>query len=91
MSTNKEIIEMEFSEKEESYRRGYSQGFLAARKNPDISIQEVYAWRNSDDETAPPGSCFEGQYMHGLKKNEQHRFFIDRLKPKISILDSEIE
>lgn len=72
--------EIELSEKEESYRRGFSQGFLAARENEDITVKEVYRWRHSKELTAPPGSILAGKVLSGLKKNEEHRFFINKLK-----------
>lgn len=33
---------------EECYRRGFHQGFSAARKRPDISEMDVKKWRSSD-------------------------------------------
>ena len=75
---NDEFIE--FTNSEESYRRGYCHGFLAALRNPELTIQEVYSWRNSNEETAPPGSAFAGMKIQGLRKDEEHRFFVNTLK-----------
>lgn len=49
-----------FSDAEESFRRGYSQGFYAARNNPDLSVKEIQIWRHSREDTAPPGSGMAG-------------------------------
>lgn len=76
----------DFTEVEKAYRRGYSHGFLAAKRT-DVTEEEVYQWRHGDDQTAPPGSCFEGKHMHGLTNDDPHRFFINRLKPKIEKRD----
>ena len=70
---------VEFSKQEEAYRRGYHQGFSAARENYDLDISEVAEWRYGNSETAPPGSGLEGMHLHGLKKEETHRFFVNRL------------
>lgn len=51
------------SVEEEAYRRGYAQGFFASRNSPDVSIQEVQAWRHSDKKTCPPGSAWEGREL----------------------------
>ena len=69
-----------FTEEEEAYRRGYSQGFEAALRRPDVTLNDVYCWRFSCAETAPPGSYFENQYLSGLTKDDPHRFFLNRLK-----------
>ena len=51
----------EFSQEEVAYRRGYSQGFFAACKNPDVKHSEVQDWRYNGGHTHPPGSIFEGK------------------------------
>jgi hypothetical protein len=48
------------SQEEEAYRRGYSQGFFAARHNPEVEVGEVMAWRGSPERTCPPGSGMAG-------------------------------
>lgn len=75
---NDEFIE--FSNSEEAYRRGYCHGFLAALRNPELTVKEVYAWRNGNEETAPPGSALAGMKMQGLRKDEEHRLFVNMLK-----------
>lgn len=45
---------------EKAYRRGYHQGFVVGRNQPDVTEQEVRYWRHSDDNTCPPGSMMEG-------------------------------
>lgn len=70
----------ELSDREESYRRGYCHGFLAAKRT-DVTQEEIYEWRHSNQLTAPPGSCLEGMKLNGLTKADEHRFFINRLKP----------
>jgi len=70
----------EFSEMEQSYRRGYCHGFLAARRNPELKEEKVYGWRYSDNETGPPGSAGDGVEMEGLKKGEEDKFFIRKLE-----------
>ena len=88
MKLSKECIEylqnlpepVELSMSEESYRRGYCHGFLAARRNPELTQEECYAWRHGQDLTAPPGSSMEGMQLHGLTKDDEHRFFINKLK-----------
>ena len=69
-----------WSDHEEGYRKGYAHGFQAARDNPDIDIWKVQKWRHSDEETAPPGSELEGYKLHGLKKDEEHRYFENAVK-----------
>jgi hypothetical protein len=72
------------SEREDSYRRGYSQGFYNGSKlnYDEENIRLVYQWRhNHADLTAPPFSAFAGMELHGLTKVDEHRFFINRLKP----------
>ena len=69
----------QLSESEMAYRRGYRQGFYAARQRPDVNEIEVYRWSHSGEKTAPPGSGFEGKELHGLTKAEEHRFFIKQL------------
>lgn len=71
---------IEFTNSEESYRRGYCHGFLAARNNPEMTVQECYDWRHGQDCTAPPGSSMAGTKLDGLTKNDEHRFFINKLK-----------
>lgn len=72
-----EEVVVNFSQEELAYRRGYSQGFLAARENPDLTVQQIYDWRHSFDQTAPPGSCFEGKFMQGLTKETKNEFFMN--------------
>ncbi len=45
---------------EENYRRGFCQGFEASRRNPKITVTEVYLWKDNKDLTGPPGSYFSG-------------------------------
>ena len=56
----KEDDKITFTEAEESFRRGYSQGFYAARNNPSLSVKEILVWRHSKEDTAPPGSGMAG-------------------------------
>lgn len=51
---------VQFSDAEESFRRGYSQGFYAARNHPELSVKEIQIWRHSREDTAPPGSGMAG-------------------------------
>ena len=81
----KELLEEEhvpFTKEEQAYRRGYCHGFLAAIRNDDLTWQDVYAWRNGNDETGPPGSVFSGIYMDGLRQNNKNEFFINTLEHK---------
>lgn len=73
-----------WNEREEAYRRGYCQGFLAAKRSV-VSEREMYAWRNGTEKTCPPGSCYEGAFLHGLTNEDEHRFFLNKFKPKIEI------
>lgn len=63
-----------FTAEEEAYRRGYSQGFYAARTRSDVDYEIVYAWRHSEEQTCPPGSGFENQHIHGLEQEKDPRF-----------------
>jgi len=56
------------TESEESYRRGYAQGFAAARRCSELKQFEVDCWRYSDELTAPPGSGMAGVKLFGLTK-----------------------
>jgi hypothetical protein len=56
----KEEDEVAFSMEEEAYRRGYEQGFYAARNKPELTLSEVQIWRHSREDTAPPGSGMAG-------------------------------
>ena len=79
----KEFMEwkpVNFTERELSYRKGFHQGFFAARNNPEISEDQVKKWRYSENKTAPPGSSFSGKDMNGLTKEDEHRFFENRVK-----------
>ena len=69
-----------FTHEEEAYRRGYSQGFAAARnkQNQTLSVEEIYAWRNSKAPTCPPGSKWAGKLTHPEIKDEE--FFIVKLQ-----------
>ena len=69
---NKIMLELYFKEEahkpiddhspeEEAYRRGYCQGFFAARNRPDVDTGEGRAWRGSPERVCPPGSFMEGQ------------------------------
>ncbi len=73
--------EKELSSSEESYRRGYLHGFVAGRFT-DTQYDEVREWRYSNETVAPPGSGMSGHHLDGLEKDEEHRFFINRLKEK---------
>lgn len=64
------IEDNKLNENEESYRRGYAQGFAAARRNENLTQEEVNKWRHSNLCTAPPGSGLEGIELSGLTKNE---------------------
>lgn len=77
-----EEVDPDFTFKEQSYRRGYCHGFLAARRNPELTWQIIYAWRNGEDETSPPGSVFSDIFMDGLRVNCEDEFFIDKIKKK---------
>ncbi len=58
-----EIAKIELSDAEESFRRGYSQGFYAARNSPSTTINEIKTWRASPEEKAPPGLNMAGMVM----------------------------
>jgi hypothetical protein len=72
----------DFTDVEEAYRRGYCHGFIARIGNPELTVEDVYAWRHGNDKTCPPGSCFSGKEMVGLTKEDAHRFFINTMKDK---------
>jgi hypothetical protein len=57
-----------FTQEEIQYRRGYIHGFTAGRET-DTSMEEVKAWRYSDESTAPPGSFMAGfDFGDGIRK-----------------------
>jgi|GEM_PF-5647861 len=70
---------IELSDCEKSYRRGYRQGFYSGR-NSDVNENDVNLWSYSDHTIAPPGSGFSEMPLHGLTKNDEHIFFINRLE-----------
>lgn len=74
----KEPQRPEFTEQEESYRRGFSHGVLAAIKS-GVTIEEAYQWRHGMEENGSPGSLMNKIKLHGLTKDEPHRFFLNRL------------
>lgn len=80
MKKIEKIEESAFTKEEEAYRRGYSQGFIAARRNPELDWNEVYAWRHGNQDTCPPGSQMEGVYLKGLRENCKEDFFINKLE-----------
>jgi hypothetical protein len=49
------------SDEERAYRRGYRQGFAAAKNNPDLKISEVIEWSDGNRPINPPGSHFAGK------------------------------
>jgi len=69
----------EFTDVEEAYRRGYSQGVHAANLGL-VTTEEAYSWRNGIKETGAPGTIFKEEHMHGLTKNDPHRFFLNTMK-----------
>lgn len=54
---------------EEGFKRGYRQGFYAA-KNSDVTMDEVECWSRGDDWVAPPGSGMAGHKFGELKRYE---------------------
>ncbi len=72
-------LDIQLSANEEAYRRGYLHGFVTGRTT-ETEYQKVREWRYSNDTIAPPGSGMEGMHLDGLKKDEEHRFFINRTK-----------
>lgn len=87
MLTNEMIEQMksepripDWTKEEQAFRRGYCQGFWAAKKRLDVTFEDVKKWRYGSDHTAPPGSGMEGVHLHGLTNEDPHRFFINNLK-----------
>jgi hypothetical protein len=79
----KEFLEFkapDYSDEEIGYRRGYCHGIIAAKKNPNLCLEDAYLWRYSDQDCAPPGSAYDGMHLHGLRRDETHRFFINTMK-----------
>lgn len=48
------------TEEEHIFRRGYHHGFCAARSRSDVTVEQVHAWRHSEQKPLwPPGSPME--------------------------------
>ncbi len=43
----------DLSQEELAYRRGFHQGFVAARHNPNVTENEIRTWRNSIQDNIP--------------------------------------
>jgi hypothetical protein len=66
---------------EESYRRGYCHGFIAAQRTT-VTLKEIYAWRNSREESVAPGSQFDKKYF-----NINNNFGFDKQIPELETKD----
>lgn len=71
--------EVEFSQEEEAYRRGYIHGFVSGR-NTDTDFEEVRKWRYGNELVAPPGSGLAGMKLKGLTWLDKDEFFLNKLK-----------
>lgn len=61
--------DVEFTEEEKAFRRGFSHGFYAARKNPNLLEKEVDNWVYGNEPTCPPGTGMAGVILNGLIKS----------------------
>lgn len=72
--------EIQLTDEEIGYRRGYLHGFVWGQKNPNMNYLEVRAWKNGKDLTCPPGTPMAGTKLEGLTKGNEKDFFITKLK-----------
>lgn len=54
IKSDSDKFEEERDHQEESYRRGYTHGVLAAQNG--ITLKEAYAWRHTGTSKNPPGT-----------------------------------
>ncbi len=63
--------DIHFTQEEEAYRRGFSQGFYVGSTRPDLKMSEILEWRYGEKETGAPGTPYENDYISGTIKKQQ--------------------